>query len=70
MLLQFKKISYVLGYEVAQQTPPELDTKAFVQGIHDARNKQPSAYTQEDLKAAVAAYEKELQQKNAASRQT
>ncbi|HEE6163719.1 TPA: FKBP-type peptidyl-prolyl cis-trans isomerase [Acinetobacter baumannii] len=58
-----QKISYVLGYEVAQQTPPELDTKAFVQGIHDARNKQPSAYTQEDLKAAVAAYEKELQQK-------
>lgn len=55
-----QKISYVLGYEVAQQTPPELDTKAFVQGIHDARNKQPSAYTQEDLKAAVAAYEKEL----------
>jgi len=32
-----QKISYVLGYEVAQQTPPELDTKAFVQGIHDAR---------------------------------
>ncbi|MDF9290858.1 FKBP-type peptidyl-prolyl cis-trans isomerase N-terminal domain-containing protein, partial [Klebsiella pneumoniae] len=30
---------------------------------HDARNKQPSAYTQEELKAAVAAYEKELQQK-------
>ena len=62
-MLPIQKISYVLGYEVAQQTPPELDTKAFVQGIHDARNKQPSAYTQEDLKAAVAAYEKELQQK-------
>ena len=58
-----EKISYVLGYEVAQQTPPELDTKSFVKGIHDARNKQPSAYTQEELKAAVAAYEKELQQK-------
>lgn len=58
-----EKISYVLGYEVAQQTPPELDTKSFVEGIHDARNKQPSAYTQEELKAAVAAYEKELQQK-------
>lgn len=34
-----------------------------MKGIHDARNKQPSAYTQEELKAAVAAYEKELQQK-------
>ncbi len=58
-----QKISYVLGYEVAQQTPPELDTKAFVQGIHDARSKQPSAYTQEDLKAAVAAYEKSYNKK-------
>ena len=57
----------MLGYEVAQQTPPELDTKAFVQGIHDARSKQPSAYTQEDLKAAVAAYEKSYN-KNAVSR--
>ena len=28
-----EKISYALGYEVAQQTPPELDMDSFITGV-------------------------------------
>ena len=46
------KISYALGYEVAKQTPPELETGAFITGFRDARAQKPAAYTEEELQAA------------------
>jgi FKBP-type peptidyl-prolyl cis-trans isomerase FkpA/FKBP-type peptidyl-prolyl cis-trans isomerase FklB len=33
------KISYALGYEVAKQTPPELETAAFITGFRDGHAK-------------------------------
>jgi len=58
-----QKISYALGYEVANQTPAELDVNAFVQGIRDGHAHTPAAYTQEQLQAAYTAYQQEAQQK-------
>ena len=57
------KISYALGYEVAKQTPPELETGAFITGFRDAHAQKPAAYTEEELQAAYMEFQKELQQK-------
>ncbi|ENV06874.1 hypothetical protein F967_00553 [Acinetobacter sp. CIP 102637] len=57
------KISYALGYEVAKQTPPELETAAFITGFRDAHAQKPAAYTEEELQAAYMEFQKELQQK-------
>ena len=57
------KISYALGYEVAKQTPPELETAAFITGFRDGHAKKPAAYTEEELQAAYMEFQKELQQK-------
>ncbi|ESK57239.1 FKBP-type peptidyl-prolyl cis-trans isomerase [Acinetobacter tjernbergiae] len=57
------KISYALGYEVAKQTPPELETAAFITGFRDGHAQKPAAYTEEELQAAYVEFQKELQQK-------
>lgn len=57
------KISYALGYEVAQQTPPELDINSFVTGVREGHAKQKPAYTEEELQAAYAQFQKDMQQK-------
>ncbi|MDR7017292.1 FKBP-type peptidyl-prolyl cis-trans isomerase [Acinetobacter sp. 3657] len=57
------KISYALGYEVAKQTPPELETAAFITGFRDGHAEKPAAYTEEELQAAYVEFQKELQQK-------
>lgn len=57
------KISYALGYEVAKQTPPELETAAFITGFRDGHAKKPAAYTEEELQAAYVEFQKQLQQK-------
>ena len=57
------KISYALGYEVAKQTPPELETSAFITGFRDAHAQKPAAYTEEELQAAYVEFQKEQQQK-------
>ena len=57
------KISYALGYEVAKQTPPELDTNSFITGFRDAHAQKPAAYTEEELQAAYVDFQKEIQQK-------
>ncbi|PKF32915.1 FKBP-type peptidyl-prolyl cis-trans isomerase [Acinetobacter proteolyticus] len=57
------KISYALGYEVAKQTPPELETSAFITGFRDAHAQKPAAYSEEELQAAYVEFQKELQQK-------
>lgn len=57
------KISYALGYEVAKQTPPELDTNSFITGFRDAHAQKQAAYTEEELQAAYVDFQKEIQQK-------
>lgn len=58
-----QKISYALGYEVANQTPAELDVNTFVQGIRDGHAHAPAAYTEEQLQAAYKEYQQEMQKK-------
>lgn len=60
-----EKISYALGYEVASQTPPEVDTNTFIAGIRDARAKKDRLYTDEELQAAYTEFQKDLQSKQA-----
>lgn len=57
------KISYALGYEVAHQTPPELDINSFVTGVREGHARSAPAYTEEELQAAYEQFQKEMQQK-------
>lgn len=57
------KISYGLGYELTQQTPPELNIDSFVQGARDGHNRVASAYSQEDLNTAYEQFQQEMQNK-------
>ena len=57
------KISYALGYEVAQQTPPELSVESFVMGIRAGHAGTKPAYTEQELQAAAEQFQKEMQQK-------
>ena len=57
------KISYALGYEVAHQTPPELDVNGFIAGIRDAHAQKKPAYSEEELQKAFSAYQQEVEQK-------
>lgn len=58
-----QKISYALGYEVAHQTPPELDVNAFVSGIRDGHGQKQPAYTEQELQAAYTEFQQQMQQK-------
>ncbi|MGE8538370.1 MAG: FKBP-type peptidyl-prolyl cis-trans isomerase, partial [Acinetobacter sp.] len=57
------KISYALGYEVAHQTPPELDINSFVTGVREGHARTEPAYTEEELQAAYEQFQKDMQQK-------
>lgn len=63
-----EKISYALGYEVASQTPPEVDLDTFITGIRDAHAKKERAYTDEELQAAYIEFQKHMVEKQAADR--
>ena len=58
-----EKISYALGYEVASQTPEEVDSNAFISGIRDARAKKERQFTDAELQAAYADFQDEMQKK-------
>jgi len=58
-----EKISYALGYEVASQTPPEVDVNTFIHGIRDGHAKKERIYTDEELQAAYVEFQKEMQAK-------
>lgn len=58
-----QKISYALGYEVAHQTPPELDVDSFVSGIRQGHARAKPAYTEEELQAAYVDFQQEMQKK-------
>src|SRR5690606_31433163 len=57
------KISYALGYEVAHQTPPELDIDSFVTGVRAGHARAKPAYTEEELQKAYAEFQQEMQNK-------
>lgn len=57
------KISYALGYEVAHQTPPDLDMNSFITGVRDGHARTAPAYTEEELQQAYEQFQKEMQQK-------
>ena len=57
------KISYGLGYELTQQTPPELNIDSFVNGARDGHKRADSIYSQEELNAAYEQFQQEMQQK-------
>ena len=57
------KISYGLGYELTQQTPPELNIDSFVNGARDGHNRVASAYSQEELNAAYEQFQQDMQKK-------
>ena len=61
-----EKISYALGYEVASQTPPEVDVDTFITGIRDAHAKKERIFTDEELQAAYIEFQKEMQTKQIA----
>lgn len=58
-----QKISYALGYEVAHQTPPELDINSFITGVRAGHTKQKPVYTEEELQKAYEQFQAEMQQK-------
>ena len=60
-----EKISYALGYEVAHQTPPELDINSFVTGVRAGHARSQPAYSEEELKQAYEQFQQEMQQKQA-----
>ncbi|UIP25205.1 FKBP-type peptidyl-prolyl cis-trans isomerase [Acinetobacter towneri] len=64
-----EKISYALGYEVAHQTPPELDINSFVTGVREGHARKQPAYTEEELQKAYEQFQQELQQKQATQAQ-
>ena len=59
-----EKISYALGYEVASQTPPEVDVNTFIKGVRDAHAKKERIYTEAELQAAYVEFQKEMQTKH------
>ncbi len=65
-----EKISYALGYEVASQTPPEVDINTFVNGIRDAHAKKKRIFTDEELQAAYVEFQKDIKQKQASDAKT
>ncbi len=61
------KISYALGYEVAHQTPPELDVNSFVAGIRDGHARTQPAYTEQQLQQAYEQFQKDMQEQQTAA---
>lgn len=61
-----EKISYALGYEVASQTPAEVDVDTFINGIRDAHAKKERLFTDEELQVAYTEFQKEVQAKQLA----
>ncbi|WP_374572192.1 FKBP-type peptidyl-prolyl cis-trans isomerase [Acinetobacter sp.] len=62
-----EKISYALGYEVAHQTPPELNIDSFVTGVRAGHARAKPAYSEEELQQAYVKFQQEMQQKQLGS---
>jgi len=58
-----EKVSYGLGYQVATQTPPDLDQNAFIKGYRAGHAQEKSIYTEQELQAAYTEFQAEMQKK-------
>ncbi|TCM64357.1 FKBP-type peptidyl-prolyl cis-trans isomerase FkpA/FKBP-type peptidyl-prolyl cis-trans isomerase FklB [Acinetobacter calcoaceticus] len=58
-----EKISYAIGYEVASQTPEEIDLNIFIQGVRDGYARKDRIYTDEELQTAYVEFQEILKQK-------
>ena len=56
-----EKISYALGYEVAQQTPPEIDMNSFIIGVREGQAQTKPAYTEQELQEAFEKFQIEME---------
>ena len=56
-----QKISYALGYQVSSQTPPEMDTELFAEGMRDGQAKKTPRFTEQEINQALMAYQQEVQ---------
>ncbi|TCM64356.1 FKBP-type peptidyl-prolyl cis-trans isomerase FkpA/FKBP-type peptidyl-prolyl cis-trans isomerase FklB [Acinetobacter calcoaceticus] len=56
-----EKVSYAIGYEVASQTPAEIDLNSFIQGVRDGHARKDARYTEEELKLAYTQFQKEIE---------
>lgn len=65
-----QKISYALGYSLAQQVPPEADANALIAGFRDARDSKEAIYSNEEMRAAMEGYQKELAEQTTAEKST
>ncbi|MDO4224144.1 MAG: FKBP-type peptidyl-prolyl cis-trans isomerase [Acinetobacter sp.] len=65
-----QKISYALGYSIAQQVPAEADSGAVMAGFNDARAQKESRYSQEEIQTAFQAYSKEVEAQHGATADT
>jgi FKBP-type peptidyl-prolyl cis-trans isomerase FkpA len=61
-----EKISYALGYEVAQQTPPELDMNSFITGVREGHAQTKPAYTEQELQQAFEEFQLQMQKQQEA----
>ena len=64
-----QKISYALGYQVSSQTPPEMDTELFAEGMRDGQAKKTPRFTEQEINQALMAYQQEVQKQQQAQLQ-
>lgn len=65
-----QKISYALGYEVAHQTPPELDIDSFMVGVREGHARSEPAYDEAELQKAYEQFQKDMEEKQLAEAKT
>ncbi|MFB2539771.1 MULTISPECIES: FKBP-type peptidyl-prolyl cis-trans isomerase [unclassified Acinetobacter] len=65
-----QKISYVLGYEIANQSPEEIDLDAFSAGAKAGHAHEQFPFTQEEIQAAHQEFMKQIQQNQVAKQAT
>lgn len=59
-----KVLSYTQGYQLGAQLPAEIDSKQLAKGIEDGKAHKKERYSDEDVKSAIAAYQKGLEEKS------
>jgi FKBP-type peptidyl-prolyl cis-trans isomerase FkpA len=56
-----QKISYALGYQVSSQTPPDMDSELFAEGMRDGQAKKTPRFTEQEINQALMAYQQDMQ---------
>lgn len=58
-----KVLSYTQGYQLGSQLPEEIDSAQLARGIEDGKSHKPESYSEEEIKKAITAYQKSLEEK-------